>query len=159
MDFETAFQKLLGHEGRYSNNPDDPGGATMWGITERVARLAGYKGDMRDMTLQIAKAIARIEYWDRVRADDMPAALRYPLFDAAYNSGVRQSVIWLQRALGVTPDGVIGQQTLKAVLASNPIELRQRMLSQRLRFMTDLKNWPTFSRGWARRIADLMEQA
>lgn len=159
MNFDTAFPRLLGHEGEYSNHPADPGGATRWGITERVARAAGYRGDMREFPVEIAKQIARHEYWDAVRADELPAGVRYQMFDAAYNSGVRQAVIWLQRAAGADADGVIGPATLLAVKTQNPDVLRQRLLSQRLRFLTNLKNWDSFGKGWARRIADLMEVA
>lgn len=157
MDFDTAFQRLLGHEGDFVDHPADPGGATRWGITERVARTAGYRGDMRQFPVEIAKQIAKHEYWDAVRADDLPAGVRYQMFDAAYNSGVRQAVIWLQRACGADADGVIGPKTLLAVKTQNVDVLRQRMLSQRLRFLTNLKNWDSFGKGWARRIADLLE--
>lgn len=157
MDFDTAFQRLLGHEGDFVDHPADPGGATRWGITERVARTAGYRGDMRQFPVEIAKQIAKHEYWDAVRADELPAGVRYQMFDAAYNSGVRQAVIWLQRAAGTDADGVIGPKTLLAVKTQNVDVLRQRMLSQRLRFLTNLKNWEAFGKGWARRIADLLE--
>jgi lysozyme family protein len=159
MNFDTAFHKLLGHEGGFVDHPADPGGATNWGITERVARSHGYAGHMRDLPVDLAKRIYRADYWDAVRADDLPAAVRYVVFDAAVNSGVAQSVRWLQRALGVRDDGVIGPVTLAAAAQQNPEALRARLLGQRLRFMSGLPNWPAFSRGWARRIADLMESA
>ncbi|HSW63686.1 MAG TPA: putative peptidoglycan-binding domain-containing protein, partial [Dissulfurispiraceae bacterium] len=91
------------------------------------------------------------------RADELPAEVRYAVFDAAVNSGVRQAARWLQRAVGVRDDGVIGPITLGAVRATDPQVLLRRMLAQRLRFMAGLPNWPAFGRGWARRIADLME--
>lgn len=157
MNFDEAFDRLLGHEGGFVDHPSDPGGATRWGITERVARLHGYRGDMRELPVEIAKKIARVEYWDMVRADDFPAGIRYALFDAAYNSSARQAVLWLQRALGVADDGIIGPKTLIAASQMSPCALRPRMLALRLRFLTDLKTWPTFGKGWARRVADLME--
>jgi lysozyme family protein len=73
------------------------------------------------------------------------------------NSGPRQAIRWLQRAAGAKDDGIIGPKTLAAVRAADPEQLVRRMLAQRLRFMTGLPNWPAFGRGWARRIADLME--
>ncbi len=157
VDFIDAFNKLLGHEGGFVDHPSDPGGATRWGITERVARAAGYRGDMRDLPVGLAERIAKAEYWDAVRADDLPAEIRYVMFDAAYNSGVKQAVLWLQRALGVADDGIIGPKTLAAARAADGATLRQRILAQRLRFFTGLSNWPAFGKGWARRIADLME--
>ena len=157
MNFDVAFAKLLGHEGEFSDHPDDPGGKTRYGITEAVARRVGYRGDMRELPLDLAKRIYKAEYWDAVRADEMPPAVRYVLFDAAVNSGVGQAARWLQNAAGVTPDGVIGSRTMAAVNALDANGLKSRLLASRLRMMTNLSNWPSFSRGWARRIADLME--
>lgn len=79
------------------------------------------------------------------------------MFDAAAASGVRQSILWLQRALGVVDDGVIGPKTLAAALSADPQVLKAKLLAQRLRFMAGLSNWPSFSRGWSRRVADLLE--
>jgi lysozyme family protein len=157
MKFETAFALLLGHEGEFSDHPDDPGGKTRYGVTEAVARETGYKGDMRELPLELAQRIYLEKYWKPIRADDLPPGVRYATFDAAVNSGPAQATRWLQRALGVEADGVIGPQTLAAAYAQDANALRMRMLAQRLRFMTVLGNWPSFSRGWARRIADLME--
>jgi lysozyme family protein len=158
MNFDQAFEKLLGHEGGYSDHPADPGGKTMWGVTEKVARAKGYRGDMRDLPVSFAKeSVYRPDYWNAVRAEDLPPALRYATFDAAVNSGPAQAIRWLQRAAGATPDGVFGPQTLLAVKTQNPEALLRRFLSQRLRFMTNLPNWGSFSRGWARRISDLLE--
>lgn len=159
MDFDTAFNTLLKHEGGFSDHPSDPGGKTRYGITEAVAREAGYRGDMRELPIDLAKRIYKTRYWDAVRADELPEAVRYAVFDAAVNSGPRQAILWLQRAVGVKDDGIIGPQTLAAVRAADPERLLRRILAQRLRFMTGLPNWPTFGRGWARRVADLMEMA
>ena len=157
MNFDAAFDLLLKHEGGYSDHAADPGGKTRFGITEAVAREVGYRGDMRELPLDLAKRIYKDKYWDTVKAEQLPAAVRYPVFDAAVNSGPGQSVKWLQRALGVKDDGVIGPQTMAAANAANPDALKMRMLGQRLRFMAGLANWPAFSRGWATRIAALME--
>lgn len=156
MDFDQAFHQLLGHEGGFVDHPSDPGGATRWGVTERVARANGYTGPMRSLPVEVAKAIYRKDYWDAVRADEVPQAVRYALFDAAVNSGVKQAVKWLQRALGVAEDGVIGQQTLAAVRSADTAALKAKMLSARLQFMTGLPTWPAFGKGWSRRIASLM---
>lgn len=153
MNFDVAFDRLLGHEGGFVDHPEDPGGATRWGITQRIARKHGYTGDMRNFPIEEARRIARAEYWDKVRADDVPDALRFDLFDGAYNSGPPQAIKWLQRAAGADDDGMIGPKTLTAVRAANPHLLAKRYNGHRLQFMTNLKTWPTFSRGWARRIA------
>lgn len=159
MNFDQAFSILLGHEGGYSDHPDDPGGKTKYGITEVVARANGYHGPIEDLPLDVAKRIYRARYWDGLRLDEMPAAVRYVAFDSAVNSGVGQAAKWLQRAVGVSDDGKIGPQTMAAVAHADPMVVRQNILGQRLRFMTALGVWPTFGRGWAKRIASLLEDA
>jgi lysozyme family protein len=157
MTFDEAFEKLLGHEGGYVNHSDDPGGETNWGITIRVARENGYTGAMREMPQSVAKEIYRKRYWAPVYGDLLPAVVRYAMFDAAVNSGVGQAARWLQRAVGVADDGRIGPVTLRAVGQVSPDKLLRSMLAQRLLFMTNLTGWNSFGRGWARRIASLME--
>ena len=156
MNFDEAIKRVLMHEGGYSDHAADPGGKTMYGITEAVAREVGYRGNMAELPLDLAKRIYKDRYWDAVRADELPASIRYLMLDAAVNSGPRQSILWLQRALGVTADGVLGPVTIAHSFA-NERNLSNKLLAQRLRFMTGLNTWPSFGRGWARRICDLME--
>ena len=153
MNFEKAFEKLLGHEGDFVDHPRDPGGATRYGITQRVARAHGYQGDMRELPVSEARRIARIAYWDAVRADEVPDAVRFDLFDAAYHSGPVQAVRWLQRAAGADDDGKLGPKTLLAVRMADPQLLAKRFNGHRLRFLADLKTWDDFGKGWARRVA------
>lgn len=155
MTFDDAFEKLIGHEGGYSNrNPqDDPGGETMYGITKRVARMNGYLGPMIDLPLPKAKAIAKIEYWDVVRADLLPSAVRFDVFDGAYNSGPVQSIKWLQRAVYAVDDGKFGPKTMMAVVTYSPIAIAARYNGHRLDTINDLKNWNANSRGWTQRLA------
>lgn len=157
MNFDAAFHKLLGSEGGYVDHPSDPGGATTWGVTQAVARANGYTGHMRDFPVDMAKAIYWRQYWVPIKADDLPPAIRYAVFDAAVNSGANQAVKWLQRAIGVNDDGVVGPQTMTFARAANPDFVLRRMLGERLKFMTDLKTWQAFGRGWARRIAEVLQ--
>ena len=155
-DFDEAFHKLLGHEGGYSNHSKDRGGETMWGVTIAVARANGYQGAMKDLPVSKAKEIYKQAYWNTIRADELPVEIRYLVFDAAVNSGVKQAVKWLQRAVGSQEDGVVGKDTLEACKALNGHLIARRMLSTRLEFMASLSSWPSFGRGWARRIAGLL---
>lgn len=129
----------------------------MWGVTKAVAKENGYDGPMKSLPVDVAQAIYKRQYWDAVRADELPESVRYAVFDGAVNSGVSQSVLWLQRACGASADGKIGPRTIAAAHAMDGDKLLAAILSQRLRFMTTLHNWPAFGRGWARRICDLME--
>lgn len=151
MNFDDAFDRLLGHEGGYSFHPEDPGGETMWGVTKRVAQNSGYRGPMKDLPREFAKQIYRRMYWDAVKADQLPEVVRFDVFDGAVNSGVGQSSKWLQRAAGVESDGVIGPKTIAAANASEPTILA-KYNGHRLLFMTDLPTWKDFGRGWAHRV-------
>jgi lysozyme family protein len=153
VDFERAFDLLLGHESGYSNHPSDPGGETMWGVTKRVALQEGYAGEMRMLPRGTAKDIYRRRYWDAVQADHLPEALRYTVFDAAVNSGPAQAIAWLQRALDIGEDGKLGPLTWDAIGKADPVSVGVLFNAERLDFMTSLPTWAAFGRGWARRIA------
>lgn len=151
-NFDRAFQELMGVEGGYVNNPNDPGGETNWGITVVTARKHGYVGDMRSMDQTVAKTIYRAQFW-LPEFNDMSYELAFTIFDGAVNSGPGQAVRWLQRAVGVADDGKLGPVTLAAVDEHDMQSTIMLINAERLEFMTRLKNWTNASRGWARRIA------
>jgi lysozyme family protein len=152
MNFDAAFDALLGHEGGYSNHKADPGGETMWGVTRRVAEKEGYTGAMRDLPREFAQDVYRRRYWDAVQADKLNEHIRYTVFDAAVNSGPKQAIRWLQRVLCVEEDGVLGEVTFRAMDFVPPMLIGLLFNAERLEFMTDLPTWGSFGRGWARRI-------
>lgn len=149
--FDDAFDALIGNEGGYSNNPADPGGETMWGVTQRVARAYGYAGAMRDLPRDTAKAIAKKLYWDPLQLDELDARVAFQVFDANYNGG--HPVIWMQGASGAKVDGLIGPATIAAVQAVDPLRFMLHWNSLRLSYFTSLRTWPTFGKGWTNRIA------
>jgi lysozyme family protein len=154
MDFEESFKRLMVHEGGYSNNPTDPGGETMWGITKRVARLNGYPGPMRELPIEKAKEIARKEYWNPISADLLPKEVKFDVFDAAYNSGPMQAIRWLQKALFVDEDGVVGDATKTALNSYKPAAIVARFNGYRLDAMNNMNAWATFGKGWSQRVAE-----
>lgn len=127
--FAEAFENVIGIEGGYTDDPKDSGGATRYGITERVARAHGYVGDMRNLPLGTAQAIYRAQYWDLLRLDEIARFSRriaHELFDTAVNMGVGVAGGFLQRSLNafnrnaadypdVTVDNVIGPMTVSAL--------------------------------------------
>lgn len=149
MNFDHAFDRLVGHEGGYVNNPADPGGETKWGISKRSYPHL----DIPSLTREGAKAIYRRDFWGRIRADQLPDGVAYQLFDFAVNSGIETAVRYLQRALGVADDGIWGPRSQAAADAASETDMIMLLCAERLDFMTRLKNWPNASRGWARRIA------
>ena len=149
MTFDEAFDVLIGHEGGYVNHPGDPGGETKFGISKRAYPAL----DIKALTLGQAKAIYRRDYWIPAGCDRAPEPLRFDLLDMAVNSGVKVAIRTLQRALGIGDDGLIGPTTLSALSQSDPTAVQVKFNGARLQMMTDLATWPTFGRGWAKRIA------
>ena len=147
--FDTCFTQLIGNEGGVSNNSDDPGGLTKYGISQRSYPSV----DIANITLDEAKAIYQRDYWDRAQCDRLPPGIAFDVFDTAVNSGIGQAIRFLQRAVGVADDGVIGPMTLAAISRVEPEAIQARFNGQRLDFMTRLTTWPVFGAGWARRIA------
>jgi lysozyme family protein len=155
MDFNQAFDKLLGHEGGYVDHPSDPGGATRWGISKRA-----HPGeDIQNLTVERAKQIYLNQYWGPAGCDTVPDGVKFDLFDMAVNSGIKAAVRTLQYAVGETPDGVLGPRTLQAIQSVPATRLMARFNGERLEFMTNLPTWATFGRGWARRIASNLKAA
>jgi lysozyme family protein len=126
MTLDDIIEDILGKEGGFVDHPDDRGGATNWGITERVARQHGYHGDMRELPREKAKAILRVDFWvkprlDRVAEISMPIAIE--MADTGVNMGPTFPARTLQRWLNVfngrqpnlTTDGIVGPRTLEAL--------------------------------------------
>lgn len=155
MNFDTAFEKLIGHEGGYTEGKSDPGGETAFGVSKR-----SYPNeDIKNLTLERAKVIYKRDFWDRAQCDKLPAALAFQVFDAAVNSGIGQSIRFLQRAVGVADDGQLGPLTIAAIQRREAPEMIALFNAERLEFMTKLSVWDTFGRGWARRIAANLKEA
>lgn len=154
MNFDQAFEKLIGHEGGYVNDPRDKGGETKFGISKRA-----YPGeDIAAMTLERSKAIYSRDYWGPAGCDALPDQAKFQVFDMAVNSGVKTALRTVQRAIGATPDGVLGPQTLQAVQSMPATRFIARFNGARLAYMAALTDWPAFGRGWANRVAaNLME--
>lgn len=148
MNIGRALTLLLEHEGGYSNHPRDNGGKTRYGITEAVARKHHYQGDMKDLPWSTAEFIYRIDYWDKVRADQLPDNLRFHVFDCAVNSGVSRAVKLLQSCAGVTVDGIIGKNTIAAAQNVTP----EQYTEARRAFVRTLEDYDVFGKGWENRL-------
>ena len=156
MTFDEAFKVMVDHEGGYVDHPHDPGGETKYGISKRSYPAE----DIKNLTLERAKAIYLRDYWQAAGCDYVPAKARFSLFDTAVNSGVKQAIKFLQRAVGAQDDGVIGSKTLMLLEATPPAVFIARYNGHRLQFMSSLPTWPAFGRGWANRVAkNLLEAA
>lgn len=131
MNVDQYINDLVEREGGYSDNPNDRGGPTNYGITEAVARAFGYQGDMRDLPLDTARSIYRARYWIQPRFSDISAIspmVAEELLDTGVNMGTSVAGRFLQRALNVLNlegksypdikvDGAIGNMTVAALRA------------------------------------------
>jgi lysozyme family protein len=160
--FDDCFSQLIGNEGAFTADSADSGNWTGGAVgqgqlkgTKYGISAASYPTvDIANLTLDQAKAIYLRDFWNKFGGDSLNPALAFQVFDGAVNSGVSRSVKWLQQAAGVTQDGVIGPQTLAAVNALQAACAICAYNGYRLDFMTDTKVWPTYSRGWAKRVAN-----
>jgi lysozyme family protein len=161
--FDRAVDLVLQHEGGFVQHPRDPGGATKFGITrETLSRARGRRvsiDDVRRMTREEAASIYRWLYWDAVRADDLPPGIDLVTFDLAVHSGPSRAVKMLQSVLGVAVDGIVGPQTLQAAWEADPADTIRRLIRNRLGFLSRLAAWPTFGRGWRRRVLSVEQEA
>ncbi|MHB2205080.1 glycoside hydrolase family 108 protein [Methylobacterium sp. CM6257] len=157
------FKVELTFEGGRVDDKADPGGRTAYGVTQRV-----YNGwrkarrlPVRDVWLIETAEIVDIYktgYWDKVWGDRLPEGLDIVVADGAINSGVSQSVKWLQRALGVRIDGVMGDATLTAANLVNDVDtLIAKVIAARESFLRALKTFKRFGKGWLRRTQQLKD--
>lgn len=165
-NFEKSLQFTLVYEGGYVNDPQDPGGATMRGITQKVYDdyRAGKQLNKRPVAqleeLEL-RDIYKARYWDMVFGDQLPPGVDYATFDYAVNSGVSRAVKELQKIAGTVQDGVMGPATLAAVLgyvsAHGAISMSDRICMDRSAFLRSLSTFPRFGKGWMTRVMGQMD--
>jgi len=154
-NWNKIFGWELASEGGYVNNPEDPGGATNMGVTQRTYdATTGLNKSVKMITEAEVRDIFNAQYFQKVMGDDLPDGLDYAVVDYAINSGPSRAVKALQRQLNVTADGIMGAQTLRAIKTSNipHDEMIVTYCTDRLNWMKRLKTWKTFGRGWSARV-------
>lgn len=164
--FETALPWVLRHEGGWSDDPLDRGGATMYGITLAVAQRHGIPDALalRGITPQQAADIYRKDYWRFDGIVNQNVATK--VFDIAVNCGLSTAVKMLQKAVGMaghftTVDGDLGPKTLEAVNACHVYTLMSLLVSlQRSHYQRIVDRSPEqirFLKGWMRRADEVPE--
>lgn len=174
---EKFADEIVCIEGGFSNNPNDKGGATRYGVTEATARRNGYTGAMKDLPTSLAKSIFINEYYyqpgfDKIKSD----AIAFELFDTSVNAGQVTSVMMLQRAFNalniekrygedLTIDGQLGAITSGRINAyPNPDRIvTLQNAYQTVYYITLADKNPTqreFIYGWLqKRVFDQMKRA
>lgn len=129
MSIDEILEGVIGKEGGYSNHSSDLGGATRWGVTEKVARANGYTGDMKVFPRETAKAIYLKQYFLQPRINlifDVSQRIAEEMVDSNINLGTKWPALWLQQSLNllsnngkdykqITEDGIIGSGTVNAL--------------------------------------------
>lgn len=132
------------HEGTWSNHAADPGGATMYGVTQAVYNAWRRQKNMPTQSVRLITKtevlqIYRTNYWEACGAPTLFPGVDLAVYDAAVNSGVSRAKKWLAASAGSNDHSV----TVKKICRT------------RLSFMQSLAIWKTFGRGWGRRVADI----
>lgn len=143
--FEFSVSVVIELEGgdTITDDPKDPGGLTKYGISQR----AYPNENIRDLTLDRAKALYRRDYWDAVRGDDLPWPVCLMVFDCAVNQGQQTAIRILQRSMKLYEDGVIGPVTLAATARLGK-RGQAALMATRLAHYTRSVKFPAYGAGW-----------
>lgn len=133
--FDDCFDRLMGHEGGYVNDPRDPGGETKWGVSKRSYPTL----DIAKLTKEDAKRIFKHDFWDKVNGDQLYDGVAFQLADFAYHSGPARALAFYEDYC--RPGDTESDQIMN-------------LCAERLYWLTTLPTWKTYGKGWARRIAD-----
>lgn len=185
--FSRAHAFTAHWEGGFSDHPDDNGGLTAYGASlkfvkgiaatqqgrdflQRIGfRLPVNKASMRSVTPDMARAMFKREFWDRLRLDDMPFRPACALYDAAVNSGCAQSVRLAQRGynacargsnVALDVDGILGPKTRAALACDTDALIRAVIQARRIFYEGLARDDPSqavFLEGWLNR-ADALEK-
>jgi lysozyme family protein len=158
-NWDKCFDLVIVNEGGYVDNSQDPGGATNWGCTKAVwEKYVGHevtKDDIKALTKEDVKPLYKKNYWDAIYGDALPSGLDYCIFDCAINSGTSRAAKFIQELVGVPADGAIGNNTISAITQINPNTLINEFSDKRQTFLATLKTFPTFGKGWTKRVSDV----
>ena len=164
--FPQILPITLHEEGGFANNPDDPGGMTMLGVTKRNwESWVGHpvtEADMRALTPATVAPFYRVRYYNATGCANLPVGLGLCVFDFAVNSGDGRAVMELQKIVGVPADGHFGPQTLAAVqkfLAAAKSTLVTKYQAARQSFDEGLSTFDEFGDGWTARTKRITAQA
>ena len=165
-DYRKLIPIIKKWEGGWANDKDDLGGATMMGVTigtytdycRRKGKGKPSNEDLRNITEEEWEDIFKTLYWDRWKADEIEnQSIANILVDWVWASGVH-GIKRPQRMLGVTDDGIVGKNTLKAVNNYPPEELFAGIVADREMFIEHIINRrpanAKFRNGWLNRIRD-----
>lgn len=148
--YPACLQFVFDQEGYESDDPNDSGGHTKFGISQ-----SAHPGlDIGNLTRDQAGTIYRDDYWRPVKGSELPDALALMVFDSAVQHGPHEARQLLQGGLGVVTDGIIGPNTLAAIRRADTRDTLKRTAARRMYYYGNLDNFAHFGRGWANRMFD-----
>lgn len=157
-NFPACVAFTIEHEGTvFEDDPNDPGGATKFGITlDTLTEWRGHatKEDVVDLERAEAETIYRVKWWNAMLCDSLPAGLDLMLFDFGVNIGVKRAAAMLQTVLQVEADGHIGPLTVLAAKGCDVHEAIEALRQQQDEFYQTRPGYPRYGRGWDRRTLD-----
>ena len=162
-NFPACLAIILKEEGGNDDDPNDHGGRTSRGITQREYDV--YRQSHADLPSDVWQApqtavddIYKTQYWNPY-CDNLPSGVDLVFFNASVNSGRLQAAKELQRALGIPADGMVGMVTMQAVDSCKDIPgLIHKDCDQRRAFYKALAQFPRYGKGWLART-DRVETA
>jgi len=159
-DAARSIANILQSEGGYTDDPEDPGGPTNWGITIYDTRLYVKPGataaEVKALTKAQAVTIYEQKYWDALDCDLLPAGLDYTEVDYGVNSGVARAGRVLRAVLGLpTQDWHVTPEVLTALKHRALTAIIRQVNDERLAFLHRLSTWPRFGGGWGKRVASV----
>ena len=163
-DFTRALPFVLKHEGGWSDDPDDPGGATNHGITLATAQRHGImtKDALRAIAPEVVAAIYEADYWRFDGISSQRVAVK--VFDMAVNMGRKTVVKLIQSALNtlgasLMPDGCWGPATENCVNAVDPDQMLEVLVQVSMdHYRAIVANRPQSGKyliGWLARAAEV----
>lgn len=167
LTFDQAFERLIGHEGKFTNDRQDRGNWTtgvigkgeLKGTKYGISAMTYPDLDIKNLTLVQAKQIYKRDWWDKINADQIDTALVFQVWDFAINAGMGTAKRKLQLAVGVLDDGIIGNLTIQAINKAELNDILLKFNAERLKYYTSLSTWPRYGKGWTLRVAGQLNYA
>ena len=164
--FEIAFNDVIIKEGGFTCDPNDRGNWTsgvvgkgeLKGTKYGISAMSYPRLDIKNLTPNDVKAIYYRDFWAEYSLDLFEPVLSLQLFDAIVQHGASNAIKMLQKALGLTPNGLMGVSLTNAVRASNQKELALKFISQRLSFYAQIKTFNLYGKGWVNRMVKNLNQ-
>lgn len=158
-NFDLYAPTLKRWEGGFSNHPNDPGGATMMGVTLGTYRMVFGEGksveDLKNISAAEWHYIMKSRYWDKCKADEiMNQSVAEIFVDWVINAGAN-AIRKMQSTFGIKADGKVGPKTLSKLNDPNSRQTFDRIKMARESYYRKLAaNKPSsavFLRGWLNR--------